>query len=321
MTLHHNGIETDIMTVDRTPEVATGRWIGRGMGVAAVGSALILTLAACGGSSSGGSGTPSPAAGSAVGGATAPAGAGPAAFGTIASVSGSSLEVQNPATGQTTVDFSAQTKITQQQSVTLSAVKPRLCVTAASATASNTPSAAPSTGAQSRPPTITATSVLITPATNGSCGGFAGFGTGQRPSGAARPSTAPSSGARTGGRGPADVVSGQVTSVAGSAITVLSTRRAFGASAPPTTVTDTVDVTAATTFSQTVSATSAALVVGRCATAQGKTDAAGAVAATRIAVSTPGTQGCSTGSRFGFGGGRGNGGRGASEPGQATTHA
>jgi hypothetical protein len=322
---HHNGIETDTMTAEDARETPARRWTVRGAGLVAAAAALTMTLAACSGSSSGGSGTPSPAVASPAGGGSAAGetgGAGPAAFGTIAAVSGNSVEVQNPTTGQTTVDFSAQTKITQQQTVTLAAVKPGLCVTATSAMPSATSSAAPSTGAPDQPRTITATTVLITSPANGSCGGFAGFGNGQRPSGAPRPSQAPSSGARTGGRGLADVVSGEVKSVSGTAITVLSTRRAFGASssATPTVATDTVDVSSATTYSQTVSATGAALVVGKCATAQGSPNSTGVVAATRIAVSTPGPQGCSAGGRFGFGGGRGSGARPGTGSGQATTN-
>jgi hypothetical protein len=324
MTLHHNGSETDTMT-EKARETPARRWMVRGAGLTAATAALTMTLAACGGSSSGGSPTPSPAAASpARGGSAAGAtgGAGPAAFGTIAAVSGNSLEVQNPTTGQTTVDFSAQTRITQQRTVTLAAVKPGLCVTATSVTPSATSSAAPSTGPPDQPRTITATTVLITSATNGSCGGFGGFGGGQRPSGASRPSAAPSSGARTGARGLGDVVSGQVKSVSGTAIAVLSTRRTFGASssAAPTVVTDTVEVTSATTYSQTVSATGAALEVGKCATAQGSANSTGVVAATRIAVSTPGPQGCSAGGRFGFGGGRGTGARTGTGSGQATTN-
>jgi hypothetical protein len=311
---------------DRKPEMSTelsrsplGTRGVRGAALIAVVAGLSLTVAACSGSSASGSGTPSPAAAtnSAGGGGAGSSGgssggsagaAAPGAVGTIAAVSNGSMEVQNPSTGQTTVNFSATTRITAQQTVTLAAVKPGICVTATSGTAFGGGSATPSAGAgaaQAEPRTITASTVIITPATNGSCGArFAGGG--PRRSGSGAPSTAPSQlpsgGARAGGF--ANVVTGQVKAVSGSVITVESVRRPFGASSamPPTSVTDTVDVTPATTFSETVSATASALVVGKCATAVGKTDTSGAVTATRIAVTDPGAQGCRVGGRFGFGG-------------------
>jgi hypothetical protein len=300
------------MPSELSPPRLAARRMG-GVGLIAVVAALSVTLAACSGSSASGSGTPSPAAatnslaGGGAGSGSRSAGAAPAAVGTIAAVSNASMEVQDPTTGQTTVNFSAATRITAQQTVSLAAVKPGVCVTATSAAASGGSSATPSAGAgasQAQPRTITASTVVIMPATNGSCTGrFAGGG--QRRSGSASPSTAPSqlpsSGARAGGF--ANIVTGQVEAVSGSTITVQSVRRTFSSpSATPTSVVDTVDVTPATTYSETVSATASALVVGKCATAVGKTDTSGAVTATRIAVTDPGPQGCRVGGRFGFGG-------------------
>jgi hypothetical protein len=57
---------------------------------------------------------------------------------------------------------------------------------------------------------------------------------------------------------------------------------------------------------KTVAATSAAAAVGKCAAAFGKADSSGTVAATSIAISTPGPNGCLRG--FGGFGGRGAGG-------------
>ena len=134
-----------------------------------------------------------------------------------------------------------------------------------------------------------------------------GFGTRPPGSRTAFPTTLPS-GAQPGGgfrpgtvRGFGDIVSGKVTSVAGSSIAVAEPSRGpSGASGSTTPAT--VTVTSATTYTTTKSATKAALAVGKCMTAFGKADTTGAVTATRVALSTAGPNGCSTG--FGFGRGR-----------------
>ena len=102
------------------------------------------------------------------------------------------------------------------------------------------------------------------------------------------------------------MVSGRVTSVTGSTITVETTRFAPGtgtASASPTTTTGTgtITVTATTSYTRTVSATAAAAKVGLCATVQGSAGTTGAVRATSVALS-PATGGTCT---SGFGTGRG----------------
>jgi hypothetical protein len=95
-----------------------------------------------------------------------------------------------------------------------------------------------------------------------------------------------------------------VTAVTANGFTVHST---FGGNSTDITV----NVTSATTYTKTVSADPSVLVVGACVAAQGKADDTGAVAATSIAVSKAGPNGCTggfRGGRGGFGGGRGNGG-------------
>jgi len=99
------------------------------------------------------------------------------------------------------------------------------------------------------------------------------------------------------------VAFGKVTSVSGSAVAVAGTlRRGFPRSASPSaspaspaSVSVTVTLTASTTVTKTTPATSAAAQVGKCATAEGKTDSTGAVAATSIMISTKGPNGCSVG--------------------------
>lgn len=309
------------MTVDTEPATsATSATSWRAMsGLLAAAAAVVLTVAGCS------SGSSSPVAGSTAAASSgtrpggSPRGTPPAAFGTIAAVAAGSFEIQNASTGQTTVDYSSTTPITAQRAATLAAVAAGECITATAAPAGSTASgAAPSSGTSGRAQAITASAVIITPATNGSCA-FGGIGVGgQRASGATRPTDRPPSGSRSprpgGARGFGDVVSGRVQFVTGAAITVLSTRRGPDTSspAPSTSTTNTVDVTPATTYIQTVVANPSALVIGRCATVQGKADSTGAVSATRIAVSTPSAQGCEV--AFGGGIGRGGSARSGAEP-------
>jgi hypothetical protein len=114
-------------------------------------------------------------------------------------------------------------------------------------------------------------------------------------------------------------VTGKVTAVSGSSITVSGTgfdgaRRAgsnapsagAGSTAAPATKTYTVTVGSATKYTKTGTATSSALVVGQCATARGSSDDTGAITATTIAVSAPVDGGCTAGFG-GFAGGPGGG--------------
>jgi hypothetical protein len=66
-----------------------------------------------------------------------------------------------------------------------------------------------------------------------------------------------------------------------------------------------VTLSSTTTVTETVAATSAAAVVGVCATAVGKADDRGDIAATSVTISKPDADGCRTG--FGGFGGRGGG--------------
>jgi 3D (Asp-Asp-Asp) domain-containing protein len=259
--------------------------------LALVAGALAVTLAACGGSS------PAPAANkggnSQQGGGNRGGGAPPGVFGSIAAVSGQTLQVQNPQSGQVAVSYDGSTKITNSVSGALSDVTSGVCVSVVGT----------STG-QGQP--VSATAVTITPAGANGCT----FGNGgQRPSGsnsprpsgsrAPRPSGSnaprPSTGNNPAG-GPRAF--GAVTAVSATGFTVHST---FGTNTTDTTVT----VTSATTYTKTVAADPSVLVVGACVAAQGKADDTGAVAATSIAVSKAGPNGCTGGFRGGFGGGRG----------------
>jgi hypothetical protein len=261
---------------------------------------VVLTVAACG--SGGTSATPAATIASPAAPTSSPTPASsPAAFpgtvGTAASVSGSSLEVQNPTSGQVTVTFTATTAITETVTVTSKDVTVGSCVTVA-----DQPSAS---GAATR--SVTATSVTISAPVKGTCtgaGGFGGFGRGQggsspRPSFSPRPRPSGSRGAS--GPGSFGGANGKVTSVSASGFVVQGRNPAAG-----TNTSITVTTTATTKYLKTVTAGPSALKVGQCITAVGTANSIGAVAARSIRISQPGPNGCVSG----FGGfGRGGSGR------------
>ena len=267
---------------------------------------LVTLLAACGGS---GTSSAAPAATQAPNqapnqGAQGGAPAFPGASGLIAAASPGTLQVQS-ATAQNTVVYTAATKFT---SITPGHLAAGDCVSV-----TGTP-AAGSTQA------LTATSARIDAKVNGACptagtnGGLPGGGSfGQRPQGA--PSGAPSPGARP--RRAFASATGTVSSVSGSTILLKGVlrngQRATGSPTPasPTTITITLGPSAAVT--QTVTATSAAAVVGRCARAIGPANSVGTITAKSITISTPGPGGCRTGfgGRGNFNGANGTGGTGA----------
>lgn len=256
-------------------------------GGALVGGVLIAALlAGCGGSEeSGATDAADPGA------ASAPAGTGqdgpggpgglPGTFDLIAAVDGSVLQVQNQMTGQVAVSVNEDTDITAQADATLADVSVGACVLVGSA----------STGDQSAeaPTELTASTVSLTAATADGCAapGFGGGpGGGQRPTDrpSERPSDLPSDfpggpggGARPGGLGAV----GEVISVSDAGFVV---------EGPEGDVT--VMVTADTTYSQQVKATSSALSVGRCARVEGDVDDTGAVTASAIQVSDAVDQQC-----------------------------
>jgi len=227
-------------------------------------------------------------------------GGGPAAFGTLAEIDGRVLQVQNQATGQVSVSYSASTAFAQTRTVTVAAIRVGSCVTVIGQRrqASGSPSAAPS-----RAGSIPAASVQISATVNGSC--LAGIGRGGgRPSGfpSGRPSGFPSgrptgfpSGRQSGGgfAGFGAFATGKVSAIGGSSLTVQTPARGQQAAS-----TVTVTLSASTSYTETGPATAAALRVGECLSATGRTGSTGAVAATRITISPAGPNGCTAG---GFG--------------------
>jgi hypothetical protein len=261
--------------------------------------AAVLTLAACGGGSSGGSTSggagASPAANSAAPGNGGGAGFAnrPGANGKIAALAGTTMQVQNPQTGQVAVTWTATTTFSHPVAVALSSVKAGNCIVATA------------TSGNSSDSTFTATDITITAPVNGQCGapnrtggqgpgGFPSGGPTSFPSGA--PRSFPSGATRGRFPGAGAFVTGTVTSVSGSSIVVDA--RQFGSATAPTS--RTVNVATTTKISTQRSTTSQSLKVGLCVNANGKADSAGTVTATSVRISEPVGGQCT----FGFVGGR-----------------
>jgi len=275
--------------------------------------ATALALAACGGSSSASS---APATTAPVSHASSTPTTIPGASGSIAAITGTSLEVQNASTGQTTVTYTPTTTFTQTVPGSLSDVVVGGCISAFSIPTQGASSSATTTPSATAP--VDATTVSITQPVNGSCrGGFGGGftrpagGSGQFPGSSS--GTTPGGGTRAPGaarRGFRDGASGTVTAVSGPTITVQEVN-------PRTkvTTTRTVVVGTTTTFEQVISAQATDLAVGLCVRAVGPADSTGAVTATSIGISTPGPNGCAAGfagrGRFGGGDTSGTAGTGA----------
>jgi hypothetical protein len=203
---------------------------------------------------------------------------GPAASGTIAAVSGKTMQVQNPQTGQVAVTWTSSTKFTHQIATTLAAIKTGDCVTAL----------APS-GTSFDATSFTATSLVVS---TGACAAGAGPGPSGFPSGA-RPSGLPSGQLRGGA-----VASGKVTSVAGNTVVIAAQK--FGGSG---TSNKTVTVTSSTKITTEAATTATSVKVGKCVTAEGKADSTGAVTATRVRITDPMNGQCGAFRRIGDNGG------------------
>jgi Domain of unknown function (DUF5666) len=280
--------------------------VARVMGLLALGTAA-ATLAACGSSSSASttSTTKAPQRGGAAGGAGGRQF--PGASGTIAAVSGTSLEVQNPRTGQTTVNYTTTTTFQQTVAASAADVTAGACISAF-----GKPTSASSSTSRFGIP-VTATTVMVSQPTSGSCSpgaGGSGGGGGAAPGAGAPGGGTP--GGPTGGRpggsgrfpgraaGQFAAASGLVTAVNGLQVTVSEMSRTTGQSTSVA-----VTLASSTTYSQRTAASPSDLAVGKCAQAVGTADTTGAVTARSITVSTPGANGCT--GRFGAGGFGGGG--------------
>jgi len=279
--------------------------------------AVALVAAACGGAAA--STTSQPASNSGSGSpANRPI---PGASGEIAALTPPSMEVQNPETGQTTVNWTSSTTFTQTVTGSLSTVAAGDCVSV-----SGTPSSPGSASSA-----ITARTVSIMPASSsGTCTSPANvFGSGGTGGSGFRFSGRPPSGNFPGGGSfptrtttPGETFPqfstafGQVSSVSSSGFVVSGTEHSAifrpGSSKSTTTTTTpaktdiTITTSSSTTVSQIESASASNLSAGECVTAIGSSSSTGAVAANTISIRQPVNGECFGG--FGGGGGGGFGG-------------
>jgi hypothetical protein len=273
------------------------------------------------------------AIGSAAGAATTPANAPSGATGSVAALAASSMEVQNPSSGQTTVDWTSTTQFSKTVSESVSGLATGDCVTV-----TGTPSKSSKT-------TIAARNITVAnPTSTGSCavgagagrgpaagGGFGGpggfrFRTGGGTSGSSgtRPSFPSGAARRFAGLGSIAIASGKVTGVSGSTVSVSgvdvnpgsfvrptkSSSKSSKKPATPKTESLKITTTGSTTVSAAQSAASTDLAVGDCVSAFGPAATNGAVTATTVRITSTGGASCTGG--FGGGGGffRGGGGGG-----------
>ena len=239
------------------------------------------------------------------------------ASGSVASITGTSMEVQSASAGQTTVNTTSSTTFSQTLAAAQSAVAVGECLTVTG------------TPAKSSKTTIAARSVSISqPSSSGTCtagaggafgrGGFPGRGAqggGGFPGGGTRPPGGFAGRGGANGRGAFAggsfaFANGKVTAVSGSSVSMSGTLRSgLGQAAKnkkastPKTQKLTVTLSKSTTLSETQSTSFSALAVGDCVNAFGQTGSTGAVTAATVSIRSTGGQTCSTGFRpGGFGG-------------------
>ena len=224
------------------------------LALVAVSAATALSVAACGSSN-----TASPQSSAANGSGTSPSTSAPPAngharvSGLIASVSGNAAQV-TAQKGNTTVDFTPSTKVTEVTAAALTDVTAGGCV-----------SVRPAHGESQGGQPITAASVRLSPAVDGKCASGAQAAPAPSPSGS--PTTAPAK--RRG-------VQGAIASVAGNTINITST------DANGNTEQTAVAVNDQTRYTKQAPGTTQSIAQGQCLNAQGSLDNAGALQATTI---------------------------------------
>jgi hypothetical protein len=209
--------------------------------------------------------------------------------GELVQVTGTTL-ILNTQQGDAKVTFTPTTPVSKTSTATLADIAPGVCLVAS--------------GQKDSAGTITADTVNLTDAVNGSCAGNpapGGAGGGSpNPSFSPNPNRTPPAGQQNVGR-----ARGQVTAVSGVSVTL--TQVGGTATGQPLTIT----VPTTVTVQKTSSAALADLAVGACVAAIGQKDSSGTVAARSLSIVPAGPTGCFTGGRGGgFGGGFGGGGFG-----------
>jgi hypothetical protein len=260
-----------------------------------------------------------------------------AASGTVASIAGTSMEVQSATEGQTTVDWTTSTVFSTTVTKAVNSLVTGNCITV-----TGTPNKKSKT-------TVAARSITLTTASSsGSCttvagagagagaGGFGGGGFAGRTGGAGGTGTGGGGfpgGARTGEGGAAGgarsgagfrggnfsftFASGKITAVKGGTLTVKgvlistttsktkSSSKSKSKKAIPKPKTETLKITTSktTTVSQTQTTTSAALAVKDCVSALGAIGSTGTVTAETVRITSTSGGTCTGGFGGGFGGG------------------
>jgi hypothetical protein len=262
----------------------------------AAGTLLLLTLAACGKDQVDDTATDTSTAGTGAQGSTSIVGP-PGASGEVADVSGRTMQVQNPTSGQVAVTWTAKTTFSQQVDASLKDVSVGDCVLVTSESASTSAST----------DAIAADTVRITPAMDGQCtpAGGRGAGPGQLMSSGPAPDGMPTgmpSGAPSDApqrmNGSAGAF-GTVTAVSAKGFTVDSVRPPAQGSTDSATASVRVTVTGDTSYTTTARATSSAVKVGVCVDARGDEDSTGAVTADTVSISPKVDGQCGS---FGLGG-------------------
>ncbi|HEY5787844.1 MAG TPA: hypothetical protein VIT65_24035 [Microlunatus sp.] len=209
--------------------------------------------------------------------------------GEIAAVDGKTLQIQD-GSAQTAVTYTGKTTFTAQVAGSISDLAKGDCVVVFSSSTDQNASA------------VTASTVSVADAVDGTCAAGFGGGSGGRPTGApsgqpstggqppsaapggGQPSGAPSAGMPNGGGRPR---SGKVTAISGDTFTVAVSQPGSK---------ETTDVTVTTTDKTTVTVTEAskasAAKAGVCATVNGKAHDTGAVTAATITLRDAGADGC-----------------------------
>jgi Domain of unknown function (DUF5666) len=254
------------------------------------GTATLLSLAACGGSSGSAtsSGTSSATGGSQPGtGTRAPRGA----AGQLAQINGTNL-ILNTQSGDVTVSYGTSTTITRTRTGSLADIVTGSCIVAL--------------GQKDASGALTATSVRLSHPVNGACPTGAGPG-GRRMSGngTGTPANPPP------GQPALSAAAGTVTAVSGTSITLQ----------PASGTAQTITVPTTVRISESSAAAPSDLSVGECISAQGPRSSSGTVTAQSLSIVPAGPSGCFTGGRGfgGFGGGRFRGGDGGTGAGAGGT--
>ncbi len=259
------------------------------------------------------------------------------ATGSVAALSGSTMEVQNASSGQTTVSWTPTTQFSKTVSETVSSLAAGDCVSVTG------------TASKKSKTTIAARSITVTsPSSTGSCTGgrttangttgAPGGGFGFRGGGSFRGSGGTTSGSRpsfpAGGSGSSNfrkelasisIASGKVTAVNGSTVTLSginvspgsftrptgksSSSKSAKAKKPTLPKTETLKITtsSSTTLSATQTVAATALAVGDCVSAFGPAATNGAVTASTVRITSTGGGTCTGGGAGFFGGGGGGG--------------